>query len=256
MDKERFDTLLEKVNEQERITLTVLYNSVGKCLKQVNASNTAASINDWKKSEAAYDDTFKKLWAKYYEPTLPNILAVVSYLKEVGWKAAKSTCYNHRKAGILRPESDGTFKTSTVDQYAALHLTRLDGRSDEDPERLAEETHRIRNRKENAQAEHWELKTKIAQGLYVPKDAFERNLAQRAMIFKADAESFCRSQAGVIVELVGGETDKTPDLIEYMLSAVAGWLNRYAADREFTIPVQAPEDILGDQDDEEAMEEE
>lgn len=257
MDKERFEKLLARVNDQERITMTVLHNAVVNGLTQVSANNTAASINDWKKSEAAYDDTFKKLWAKYFEPTLANILAVVDYLKTAGWKVAKSTCYNHKKSGILKPEKDGTFKISTVDQYAETNLTRLDGRSDDDTEKLAEDTQRIRNRKEKAQAEHWELKTKIAQGLYVPKDAFERELAQRAMVFKADIDSFCRTQSGAIVNLVDGDKDKTPDLIEYLLAATASWLNRYAADREFIVPLASVADaILQDPDDDNAMEEE
>ena len=49
--------------------------------------------------------------------------------------------------------------------------------------------------------------------------------------------------------MTGGDKDKTPDLIEYMLAAVAGWLNRYAADRKFTIPVQVPGPALADPDD-------
>ena len=249
MDKVRFDQILERCNDQEKITLTVLYNAVGKALKQVNANNTGASINDWRKAESAYEDTGAKLWAKYFEPTLPNILAVVDHLTRAGWKVAKSTCYNHRKAGLLRPESDGAFKISTVEKYASEHLTRIDGRPEDDSERLAEDKQRAETRKAKAQAEHWELKTKIAQGLYVPKDAFERELAQRAIVFKADAEAFCRGQAGIIIAMTGGDKDKTPDLIEYMLAAVAGWLNRYAADREFTIPVQVPGPALADPDD-------
>ncbi|HPN56720.1 MAG TPA: hypothetical protein PLD92_07710, partial [Candidatus Omnitrophota bacterium] len=75
MDKVRFDQILERCNDQEKITLTVLYNAVGKALKQVNANNTGASINDWRKAESAYEETGAKLWAKYFEPTLPNILA-------------------------------------------------------------------------------------------------------------------------------------------------------------------------------------
>lgn len=249
MDKARFDQIIERCNDQEKITLTVLYNAVGKALKQVNANNTGASINDWRKAESAYEDTGAKLWAKYFEPTLPNILAVVDYLTRAGWKVAKSTCYNHKKSGLLRPENDGAFKISTVEKYATEHLTRIDGRPEDDSERLAEDKQRAETRKAKAQAEHWELKTKIAQGLYVPKDAFERELAQRAIVFKADAEAFCRGQAGIIIAMTGGDKDKTPDLIEYMLAAVAGWLNRYAADREFTIPVQAPGPVFADPED-------
>ena len=44
MDKVRFDQILERCNDQEKITLTVLYNAVGKALKKVNANNTGASI--------------------------------------------------------------------------------------------------------------------------------------------------------------------------------------------------------------------
>lgn len=246
MDKARFDQIIERCNDQEKITLTVLYNAVGKALKQVNANNTGASINDWRKAESAYEDTGAKLWAKYFEPTLPNILAVVDYLTRAGWKVAKSTCYNHKKSGLLRPENDGAFKISTVEKYATEHLTRIDGRPEDDSERLAEDKQRAETRKAKAQAEHWELKTKIAKGLFVPRDAFERELAQRAMIFKTDAEAFCRTQAAMIIGLVAGDKDKTPDLTEFMLGAVAGWLNRYSADREFTVPVASPDEIIVD----------
>lgn len=252
MDKARFDQILEQCNDREKVTLTVLYNSVGKALKQVNANNTAASINTWRKSEAAYTEMEVKLWAKYFEPTLPNIMAVVDHLTRAGWKVAKSTCYNHKRSGILRPEADGTFKTSAVERYAADHLTKLDGRSDDDTGRLAEDKQRAEIRKSKAQAEHWELKTKIARGLYVPRDAFERELAARALIFKADLESFFRSQAGVIIALVGGDKEKTPDLIELLLAAGAGWMNRYAADREFVVPEGPAVDILEDIEDDDA----
>lgn len=257
MDKARFDQILERCNDQEKITLTVLYNSVGKALKQVNANNTAASINDWRKSEAAYTEMDAKLWAKYFEPTLPNILSVVDHLKKSGWKVSKSTVYNHKKSGLLRPETDGTFKISTIEKYIdAAKLPRLDGRPEDGTERLAEDSQRIRNRKEMAQAEHWELKTKIAKGLYVPKDAFERELAQRAMIFKADMESFFRAQAGGIIALTGGDKEKTPDLIEFLLASGAGWLNRYATDREFIVPVHTADAVLADPEDDDVEGEE
>ncbi len=191
---------------------------------------------------------------KSEENTFSNILEIVSYLKATGWRVSKSTVYNHVKEGRLRPGKDGKYKSSVVDKYAVYaDLPRMDGSTSRD--RIAEEKQRAENRKALAQAEHWELKTKIAQGLYVPRESFERELAQRAMIFKADIESFCRAQAGIIVSLVDGDKDKTPDLIDYMLSAAAGWLNRYSADREFTVPAPAADAVLQDPD-EDRMEDE
>lgn len=189
------------------------------------------------------------------EKILSNVLEVVDYLRASGWKVSKSTIYNHVKEGKLRPGDDGKYRSSHVDRYALNQRTkRLDGGGSLD--KLSEEKARIQNRKDLAQAEHWELKTKIAQGQYVRRDAFERELAYRAMIFKNDVEAFCRAQAGVIVELTDGDKDKVPDLVEYMLAAAAGWLNRYSADREFVVPEQYAEASLKDLDDDEAAEDE
>jgi hypothetical protein len=257
LDKARFEQIAEKATDQERITMTVLYNTVQKALKQVNESSTAASINDWRKSESAYNEIENKLWGKYFEPTLANILAVVDYLTAAGYKISKSACYNHKKQGKLKPKDDGTFRISDVDRYAQqMKLPRLDGRAHETAESLMEDKQKADIKKAIAQADHWELKTQIARGLYVPRDSFERELAQRAMIFKADAEAFCRTQAAVIIGLTGGDKEKAPDLIEYMLGSIAGWLSRYAADREFTVPVDVdqaladPGDDKDDDDDE------
>lgn len=182
------------------------------------------------------------------EQTFSNVLEIVDYLKAEGWKISKSTIYNHVKDGRLRPGDDGKFKSSTVDRYVLNQRTkRVDGGNAFD--RLAEEKQRIQNRKDIAQAELWELKNKIAQGRYVPKDTFELELAHRAMIFKADIETFCRAQAGAIIRLTDGDMDKVPDLIEFMLSSAAAWLNRYASGKEFTVPVPSTDPVLEELDD-------
>jgi hypothetical protein len=76
------------------------------------------------------------------------------------------------------------------------------------------------------------------------------------MIFKNDIEAFCRSQAGMIIELVDGDKDKVPDLVEYMLASSAVWLNRYSADREFIVQDQYVESVLKDPDEDEADDDE
>ena len=178
--------------------------------------------------------------------TFANVLAVVDYLKAHDWKVAKSLAYLHKKEGKLRPRKDGLFYLDDVNKYAATFLKRIDGTSGSDADRFQVEKVQTELDISKEKLEHLQMKNKVAKGMYVPKDAFERELAQRAIVFKSDVESFCRSKAADIVNLTGGEKDRIPDLIEYMLGESATWLNRYAADREFVVP--APPESLEDQD--------
>jgi hypothetical protein len=186
------------------------------------------------------------------ELTFANVLAVVDYLKAHDWKVAKSLVYLHKKEGKLRPRKDGLFYLTDVNKYAANYLKRIDGSSGSEADQFQADKFKTELNISKEKLEHLQLKNKVASGLYVPRDSFERELAHRAMVFKNDIEAFCRSQAGVIVSMVGGEKDRVPDLVEYLLSAAAGWLNRYAADREFIVPVPGPagEEILRDDPDE------
>lgn len=177
--------------------------------------------------------------------TFINVIKVVAYLKEHGWKIEKSQAYNHKRDRILRPGKDGLFHLLDVEKYAATHLKMADGSKSADAlGKILEEKAQSELDKVNEQIRQLRLKNDIIQGLYVPRDAFNHELAQRAMVFKADVEAFCRSGAAEIINLVGGKKEMIPDLIEYMLGKSAGWLNRYAADREFIVPAAAPAEII------------
>ncbi|MEN6623624.1 MAG: hypothetical protein ABFD50_19020 [Smithella sp.] len=184
------------------------------------------------------------------EETFSNVLAVAGYLKDNGWKIGKSLVYQHKKLGMIRPREDGLFYLSDIKKY--INIARLENikGSTVSIDDVQKRRNEAETRKMEAQAHHWEIKTKVAEGLYVPRDSFERELAQRAMVFKSDMEAFCRSKAAEIVSKVGGDNERIPDLIEFMLDASAKWLNRYAADREFKVPAPAAESILQDPDDE------
>jgi hypothetical protein len=178
--------------------------------------------------------------------TLPNLVAVVAHLNKQGWKIKKSAAYKHRQEGKVRATPTGAFLVSDVDKYAATYLTRLDGSptpadqgNDLQRERSIEEI-----RKARAQADHWELKTRIASGEFVPRDLFERDLAARATIFRADVENFVRGHAPGIIAMVDGDVQKIPDLIEFMLIQAEIWLARYSESQEFKIDVSAYEGLF------------
>ena len=186
------------------------------------------------------------------EQTFSNVLAVFEYLKKNGWKVGRSLVYEHRKDGMLRPRSDGLFHLPDIQKYISIaQLKNVNSSAVSDADKFYDEKVKADLDIAKEKLKQLQLKNQVTQGMFVPRDAFDRELAQRAMIFKVDIETFCRSQAGPIVNLVDGDKEKVPDLIEFMLASAARWLNSYSADRAFTVPAVAPADVLMDPDEEE-----
>ncbi|MFA5284509.1 MAG: hypothetical protein WC347_02820 [Smithellaceae bacterium] len=257
MDQDKFNTLLGKTNKQEETTLKVLYNAVVKCVNEMNAGS-APAVKSWEKTRSSYEQYANELWNKYFPPetTAPaspeykTIQDVIRRVNEMGFKLAKSA-YNHAERGLLRPNELGIYTQDIIDKYIVqANLKKKDGSRREKQEKSNSERQNAETRRINAQAEREEFKLQRERGLYVPKESFERELSYRAMVFKMDGDSFCRSEAGAIIELVSGDKDKIPDLQEFLLERFHKWLARYAADKEFTVPQPAAAEMISDTDDE------
>lgn len=213
----------------------------------------------WQRTEHALDAFVNLLWSQHFqqEKTLSNTQKVAAYLIDRGWKASRQTIQRHKKEGKLRPQTDGSFRISNVEKYAAASLQRLDGSQTGKPDPLQRDKLIAETRKSLAQAEHWEKKTSLLSGELVPKDLFERELAKRASVFRNDLESFARSEAAGIIHLVEGNAGKVSDLIDYMLGKTDDFLDRYAEEKEFTIPAPAVagQELITDFEDEDSDEE-
>jgi len=187
-------------------------------------------------------------------PSLPNVIEVMRYLVDLGWKISKSPLYRHRDQGHLRPQEDGTFLIVDVLKFARKKLKRLDGGPGAGGDKIDEpvtgqlpkkyqvvaEKAIAETKKAKAQAEHWDIKTKILQRQYVERDKFDSALAARALVFKSDWENFFRSRAGEIVGIVEGNAQLIPDLIDYLLDNLEALLNRYSEEnKEFKVDIDA-----------------
>ena len=250
LDQEKFEKLVALADQQEQITLKVLYNAVVNSINILNADSSAVNVKDWEVTKNSYEEYSGTLWKKYMDkaealPALRSIQAVVEYAKTLGYKLKRATAYKHQKENRFRPDKDGLYPIAVIDKYLAT-LRKLDGTTGAKLDRAQAGRAQWEEKKTQAQAEHWALRTKILAGEYVEKGEFERALAQRAAVFKNDLESFIRGQAAGIINLVGGTPDKTPDLIEFMLDRIAEWLNRYADEREFTVPALSPAALLAE----------
>ncbi|MCU0589873.1 MAG: hypothetical protein MUC33_01415 [Desulfobacterales bacterium] len=172
---------------------------------------------------------------------LKSILEVVRYLEGLDkYRVKQATVYRHRDQGKLRPQSDGTFLVKDVERYAGTFLKLKDGsgglKMRPASPAVADDKAAAEARKVSAQAEHWEIKTRILKGEYVERSAFEAALARRAAVFKSDIENFIRSSSAEMIKLVSGDDLKAPDVIEYMLEASERWLARYSEDAHHELP--------------------
>jgi hypothetical protein len=257
IDQKKIKQLLEVVNEQDEIKLKVLYNGVISSLQAYQKDSTAANLKNWKSAEKSLKDFVATLSGLYIEAekTFPNLLTVIKHLKDNGWKAGKSSIYEDKRKGKIKPREDGLFYLKDVEKYAFDHLKRLDGKKAGDlNEQLQEAKLRAEIKKTEAQAVHWEARAKASSEKYITLDFHNSEVAARASLFSTDLDNFFRSQAAGIVDLVGGNPDKIPDLIDFCLSEKEKMLARYSAEgQKFIAPatIPDPEGEAGNEEEEE-----
>lgn len=225
---------LAVASRSEKRKIKILHKDVIDTQKACQQRYSNANFKKWQTAESDLIDFIDQVLAdENGQPSGPavsfaNIPKVAEWLKRNGWKVGTSTLYKHKKTGMLRPDGSGRFPLPAVEKYAEQTLTRLDGSSPACG--LDEDKRKADTRKAVAQAKHWELKTNIASGLYVPRENFEIELATRARVLKSDLLSFCRSQPAEIIDLVNGDPGLAPDLVQFMVDQVETFLDRYAAD--------------------------
>lgn len=197
---------------------------------------TGANRKAYKQAERALEDFLRQRSAADLEPVYRNIPEMVAALDADGWKLSDSTAYEHREQGKLKPQADGTIPQTLALEYARLHLKKKDGTPGAvagaglQEQKLLEEVGRIR-----ADRLQRELKYKEAAGALIPRAAVEVELASRATDLCGYIDAVARSSAGRIIKLVGGDPQKAPALISFMLG-----MNRKAMDN-YARPIQGLE---------------
>jgi hypothetical protein len=175
-----------------------------------------------------------------------NLPAVMQYLQKKGYKIQKSAIYNHKTTGKIRPNKEGKYLRADVEKYAQAHLQPADGSPS--PAKVLDKAQKERaaaeTRERIARAINWETRTAALQQKLVPRELFENELAARAAIFRTDGENFFRGQAPAIVNIVGGDALKVPELIDFCLNVLEQWLSRYLQQEEFKVDVSAYEKIF------------
>ncbi|MFZ5587024.1 MAG: hypothetical protein ACOZHQ_13980 [Thermodesulfobacteriota bacterium] len=169
------------------------------------------------------------------ERSFKNPRQVAAFLAEQGWKISENTAYNHRDRGMLRPDKDGLFHEASVLRYAASNLKRKDGGGSEKLEALQERKVLAEIERAEAQAAKMRLQQEILEGKYIPLEQYQRDLATRARLLKADMLNWARLFVEEFIFLVGGDQAQAPEALALTERQVEDWLHRYASQGEIRL---------------------
>jgi len=210
-------------------------------LETFKCKPTAANRKAYSKASETVEQFLKaRLEPLPAEQTFAALPDVLEYLLEDGWKISQSTLYEHRDAAKIRAEPSGGFTLSSVRDYARIHLRKQDGTPGA---AVAEDLGAQKMRAEINRITHdgalRELKLRQELGELIPKSVVEVELAERAGNLKSYFNAIARSSAGRIIKIVGGDAQKSADLIVWMLAVNAKAFDNYAR------PIQGTEEDEG-----------
>jgi hypothetical protein len=182
------------------------------------------------------------------ENSLKNRLEVFRYLEKRGWDVSKSAVYNHVTEGKLRAREKGRFAIADVERYAQAHLQLKDQAGvNAELEKLQRERSSGEARKATAQAVWWEQRTAIVKNQYLPRELVEQEQAAKAALLNSDIEEWFYANVAAMIAIVGGDPERAPDLIEFLIEAKEKWMARYSEDREFQVDESAYEKLFKQQ---------
>lgn len=171
-----------------------------------------------------------------------NRIGAVRWLKDAGFKVAKSKFYRDAATGKIGTLPGGGFSEEILRAYGQTYASPL--AREEDKKTGVATVRRLDAdaRLKEAHARRVELKLAVDEGLYVRREEHETDLAARAIFFAQQVENFCYLAAPKIILALGADESKTGELLAILQAETANWLDAYARDRVFH--VELPE--IGD----------
>lgn len=218
----------------------ILAAAVSSCLEDVRKKATKANLQALESAKKALEDFRARKSASPEAARLKNIREVHAYLVAEGWKISERKAYDDKQ--MIRRQTDGSYLIGDADDYAARYLKKLDG-SDESENGLATEKLRKEIEILDEKQKHLRRRNEVDAGKWLLRSRVEQMLAERASFLSADMETFIHNFAPKLVEMVGGNPEKLPEMVAFSLGEKEKWLDRYSQ----PIPFMAP--MTGDGDD-------
>lgn len=211
--------------------------------RRMNNTPTKENIEAFKKVR---DEVDKATTGGGEGRIFPKRPAALAYLQGRGFSIQKTKFYADCKAGLVPTNAAGQFEEAVLLAYAS----NLPTVAKEEDSKLSEEA----RRRLTADADYKSEQAKLAQkrremleGKLVERVQVERDLAARACFFKRQIENAGALFGARIIEAVGGDEAKLPEFLLLWEEVAADWMDAWAADREFVLGTDAPDDAASGQ---------
>lgn len=157
---------------------------------------------------------------------------LVSQGYDLGGSALNSTLAK-KLDGIAK--KNGYWQQADIDNLAKFgNIPRLDGAMPKEMVDLDKRIKEAEAREREGRAAKIEHENKVTVGLYLLRSEVDRQFAARAAFLKDGVGSrFIHSRAPRIVEMIGGDMGKVPDLVELWLKEVEELFDHYSKPLEF-----------------------
>lgn len=166
-------------------------------------------------------------------------LEAVAFLKARGFKIGKSKFNNDVRASLVPTNEAGEFEEAALLGYAASAGLQAVARIEDKAAAAAQQSRLAADAElKSVQAERQKLKLAREQGLLMPREDHERDLAARATFFKSEVEAFIIRTAPAAIALVGGDEGKLQELIHFWQERTADWMDAWSQDREFVVRLE------------------
>jgi len=169
-------------------------------------------------------------------PACRTQLDAVAFLKARGFKIGKSKFNNDVRSGLVPSNEAGEFEEAALLGYAASAGLQAVAKIEDKATAAAQQDRLTADAAlKSVQAERQRLKLAREQGLLMPREDHERDLAARATFFKSEIEAFIIRTAPEAIALVGGSEGKLQELICFWQERSADWMDAWSQDREFVV---------------------
>lgn len=173
--------------------------------------------------------------------TFKTQLDAVAYLVDAGYKVSKSQFNRAVKARKVPVNADGHFEATALLGYAAANLAPTGQLADAALAGATADRLSADAQLKTYQAERQRLKLQKEQGLLMPRAEHERDLAARALFFRAEVRNFVHLHGAALIALVGGDEGRLRDLVTWWEDKTALWIDAWSQEREYLLP-ESPED--------------
>lgn len=226
---------IDELIAKEEDTLSFAYaNTHAAYRKKPSAQN----LKDFEAAKQALEEFRRKKHIEQNpEEARFNAPDAVEYLKTQGYKIEKSKLYDEKAiVGYQTIDNAVTFAKKSLDKYAKKFLSLLSANDSNTAEEKMKWDAKIAEQK----FKDMEFEAKIKEGLYLLRSEVEQMLAARGAFLKDNlGQSFIHSRAPKIIEIIKGDSDRIPELIEFWLHQIEEVFDYYSKPMKFEVPVMA-----------------